>query len=452
MKPTLNPALRSFWETKADIKVLKGGRSSSKTWDTAGFSVYLASNYKVKLLCVRQFQNRISDSVYANLIIQIDRFGLTREFDIQNTIIRHKRTGASFHFYGIQRNLAEIKGFEGADICWVEEGESLTREQHLIIEPTLKKEGSELWIIYNPRLETDFVETIENDPKNGILVKTINYDENTFLSEKAIRRINVLKESDYDEYAHVYLGVPKSNDDEAVIKRAWIMAAIDAHIKLKIDIAGSKDIGFDVADSGADLCAQVYKHGIVALWCEKWKAKEDELLKSCTRVYRKAVDLGAEIIYDSIGVGAHSGAKIKELNEENKTKVKHSKFNAADSCVNPDKYYINDGTTKTTNKNFFCNLKAQSWWTVADRFRNTYNAVVRGEKFDVDDLISISSDMPDMALLVTELSTPKRDFAKDGRVKVESKDDLKKRDIMSPNVAEAFIAAFAPKTSAVACR
>jgi phage terminase large subunit len=450
VKPTLNPVLKPFWKTKADLKVLKGGRASSKTWDAAGFAVFLASNYSVKFLCVRQFQNRISESVYAVLKIQIERFGLSDEFDIQKSVIRHKTTGSEFHFYGIHRNIAEIKGFEGADICWIEEGEGLTSEQWAHIEPTLRKEGAECWLLYNPRLETDFVETsdlFKHDPENGVIVRHINYDENPFLSQTMLRKIAKLKRLDREAYEHIYLGIPKSNDDEAVIKRSWIMAAIDAHIKLDIEILGSKEIGFDVADSGKDLNSQIYKHGIVALWGEHWKGAEDELLKSCKRVYRKAVEFGAEINYDSIGVGATAGSKFKELNEEsnNKSEIEFTKFIAGAKVVNPDGYYIDAGKQRITNAEFFCNLKSQAWWLVADRFRNTYNAVVNGEKFDVEDLISISSNMPGLQNLVLELSTPRKDFAKDGRVKVEDKKDLAARDIISPNDADAFIMAYAPK-------
>lgn len=448
--PLLNPALRPFWKTKADVKVLKGGRASTKTWDTAGIAVFFASQYTVKFLCVRQFQNKIQESVYAILVIQIERYGLTDEFDIQKTSIRHKRTGSSFHFYGIHRNIAEIKGFEGADILWIEEGEGLTQLQWSIIEPTIRKEGSEVWLLYNPHLVSDFVETFKHDPDNGIIVRHINYTENPFLSSTMLRKITRLKESDYDEYEHIYLGIPKTDDDDVVIKRSWIEAAIDAHIKLGIEINGSKRIGFDVADSGKDLCSQIYFHGIVALWGESWKGKEDELLKSCTRVYTKAIEFGAEINYDSIGVGATAGSKFQDLNEERKKeglsgKVGYAKFVAGAKVINPEGLYIDTEDESVTNADFFANLKAQAWWNVADRFRNTYNAVINGEKFDESDLISISSDMPNLANLITELSTPRRHFDNAGRVKVESKDDLKKRDVNSPNDADAFIMGNAPK-------
>ena len=82
-----------------------------------------------------------------------------------------------------------------------------------------------------------------------------------------------------------------------------------------------------------------------------------------------------------------------------------------------------------TNKEMFSNVKAQSWWHVADMFRNTYNAVTKGKVYDVNDMISIDSSIGKKMInqLVEELSTPRKDVDNNGRVKVESKKDLKKR-------------------------
>ena len=74
--PTLNPALRDFWRAPARNRILYGGRDSSKSWDAAGFAIYLAQEPRLKLriLCTRQFQNKIEESVYTLLKIQIARF------------------------------------------------------------------------------------------------------------------------------------------------------------------------------------------------------------------------------------------------------------------------------------------------------------------------------------------------------------------------------------------
>ena len=280
-KPTLNPVLRDFWKAKADIKILKGGRASSKSWDTAGFCIYLACNYSMRFLCIRQFQSKIQESVYALLLVQIDRFEVRDQFEILKSSIVHKTTGTEFLFYGIHRSIAEIKGTENVDVAWLEESEGLTREQWDIISPTIRNEGSQIWCIYNPRLASDFIETFVNDPENGVIVKHINYDENPFLSDTMLRKINYLKVHDYEDYEHVYLGVPRTDDDAVVIRRSWIDAAIGFDIRP----AGVKNIGLDLADSGQDKCATVYRHGSVAYGCEIWKAADHELLKSCTRAW-----------------------------------------------------------------------------------------------------------------------------------------------------------------------
>jgi phage terminase large subunit len=447
-RPTLNPVLREYWAAKTvgerpvRNRVLYGGRASSKSWDAAGFAVYLASNAKLRFLCVRQFQNKIEESVYTLLKHQIDRFGLNSQFRALDNKIIGRKTGSEFLFYGLWRSIDEIKSLEGIDVLWIEEGHNLSEDQWKILEATIRKQGSQVWIVFNPRLSTDFAyKRFVVNPPPGTLVRRINYDENPFLSQTMRDVIEAAKAEDEDEFAHIYLGQPKDDDDDAIIKRSWIMAAVDAHKALGFEPSGRKRIGFDVADSGADKCAQIYAHGSVVSWADLWKAGEDELLKSCTRVWRAAMDRSASVAYDSIGVGATAGAKFGELNDANNgLRIHYEKFNAGGSVFKPEALY----TPQTKNKDMFLNIKAQSWWLVADRFRNTYNAIRKGEKFSDDELISLSSDLPYLDQLVDELSTPKRDYDNNGKVKVESKKDLAKREVASPNLADAFVMAFAP--------
>jgi len=177
----------------------------------------------------------------------------------------------------------------------------------------------------------------------------------------------------------------------------------------------------------------VFAHGSVVSWAAEWKGEEDELLKSCMKTYEQARQRDAEIIYDSIGVGASAGAKFAELNAANPKlrKLVYSKFNAGGAVYNPEGVY----QPGTKNKDMFSNIKSQAWWLVADRFRNTYNAVRKGETFRDDELISIASDCPHLGKLIDELSTPKRDYDANGRVKVESKKGI----IFNPRLATDFV-------------
>lgn len=444
MKSTLNPNLKGFFETPSRNKVLYGGRASSKSWHAAGFAIFLTQRYKLRILCTRQFQNKIAESVYTLLKIQAERFGLLDQYRFLESSIIHKVTGSEFIFYGLARNITEIKSLEGIDIGWHEECHLMTEEQWKILDPTIRKQGSQHWLIFNPDLISDFIykRFVTNPPPNTI-VRKINYLENPFLSQTMLDVIEAAKLEDYDEYQHIYLGEPRQDDDQAIIKRTWILSAIDAHKTLGIDPTGSKRIGFDVADSGEDKCAVAYAHGPVVEWADMWKSREDELLKSCTRVYYEAKEREASITYDCIGVGASAGAKFDELNQSLRQRVQYQKFNAGGAVFKPELIY----THNVKNKDMFSNIKAQAWWMLADRFKNTYNAIHNGQKFNDDELISISSDLPYLSLLIDELSTPKRDYDANGKVKVESKRDLDKRDIPSPNLADAVVMAFAPVIS-----
>lgn len=443
LKPTLNPALRPFWEAKGiRNRVLIGGRASSKSWDAAGFATFLANSAKLRFLCTRQFQNKIEESVYALLKIQIDRFGLSSRFEILNNKITNRITGSEFLFYGLARNIAEVKSLEGVDVLWIEEGHYLTEEQWDILEATIRKQGSQVWLIFNPKLATDFAyKHFVLNPPPDTLVRRINYDENPFLSETMRKIIEALKAKDPEKYQLIYGGQPDENDEKAVIKRAWLMAALDAHKRLGIEITGATRLGFDIADAGEDTCAMVEAKGPLATWSEEWKAKEDELLKSCAKVHSEARARGAKVIYDAIGVGATAGAKFNEINAELHLRVEHEKFFAGGKVYKPDAKY---GDTQVLNKDFFSNIKAQAWWLVADRLRNTYNAVRNGQQFDEDEMIFIDSAMPNLDKLMDELCTPLRDYDKNGKVMVESKQDLADRGIASPNMADAFIMAFLP--------
>lgn len=445
---TLNPNLRSFWKTRVTpegdpvrFRVLYGGRMSSKSHDMAGFAVARANFGTERFLCLRMYQNRIADSVFTLLKDKIEYFGLQDNFKIYSDAIEHKTNGSLFRFYGIARNIDEIKSFEGATVCWFEEAHNTTQNAYDIVRPTvMRNEGAEMWFSFNPRLSNDFIyKRFVVNPPRGSIVKQINYDQNPFLSSTALADIEAAKEEDYESYQHIYLGVPLDDDDAVVIKRSWIQSAIDAHKRVvpKSGIwTGRKVIGYDVADDGADSNAISGLDGSILTLIDEWKAGEDKLRESAAKSKNAAEKMGADMIgYDSIGVGAGTGSHLNAMGWS-----KHFKFNAGGAVSDPERNY---GDSKIKNKDFFANIKAQAWWLLADRFRNTHLAVTQDREFAASEMISLSSecDVKKLEKLIDELSTPKRDFDNQGKVKVESKKDLKKREVASPNIADSLIIA-----------
>jgi phage terminase large subunit len=438
----LNPALKDFWQTKRQIKVIYGGRMSSKTEDTAGILTYLASKYKIRVACLRRFQKNIEQSVYKTLKRKITEDEYFKPLFNINTATIKSTCGSEFIFMGTQLNLEEIKGLDDIDITWIEEAEKLTEVQWNLIRPTiLRKEGSFVILVFNPYLDTDFVyKEFVTKQRDNTLTRKINYTQNPFLSSSAKDLIlSDEKNLDEDEFNNIYLGMPRAGSEDALIKRAWLYECVDAHKKLGIEPTGSDNIGYDIADTGVDKNALAHSFGILLRHIEQWQGKEDALDKSHTKVYNYARDVKGSIInYDSIGVGAGAGSKFRELNEGQTTRVKYYKFNAGAGVDNPDKKY---GNTEIKNKDMFSNLKALAWWDVADRVKMTYNAVTKGTEYDEDEVISLSSSLKELDALIVELSTPLKDTDKTGKVRVESKEDLKKRGIPSPNLADAFIMA-----------
>ncbi len=162
--------------------------------------------------------------------MQIERFGLNPQFRILDNKIIGRKTRSEFLFYGLWRSIDEIKSLESIDILWIEEAHNLTEAQWKILEATIRKSGSQVWVIFNPRLATDFAykRFVTNPPPNTV-VRLINYDETPLLSETMLAVIEAAKAEDEDEYQHIYRGVPKDNDDSVIIKRsAWCSSlAID---------------------------------------------------------------------------------------------------------------------------------------------------------------------------------------------------------------------------------
>lgn len=424
-------------------KIAHGGRGSGKSWSIARILIEISRRGKFRILCARELQNSISDSVIQLLSDTISRCGYDNEFDIQKTTIINLVTGSEFLFYGIKTNVTKIKSLEGIDICWVEEAESVSEDSWNVLIPTIRKEGSEIWASFNAKniLDNTYQRFIV-DPPHDIYSIKVNYYDNPYFPETLRREMEECKARDYDLYLHIWEGEPVADSEQAIIKPSWIAAAVDAHIKLGFGAEGIKRLGFDVADEGDDENSEVFRHGSIVKSAKVWS--DGDVIESSNRVNSSASEKRVnEIVYDSIGVGAGVKAHLGRV-----ANVTVTGFNAGSAVIDPDKNYMPD----KTNKDMFSNLKAQAWWSVRDRFFKTYRAVNGLQQYPVDELISFDSesmDKKELEYLKAELSRPRIDYDNNGRVKVESKKDLKKRGIPSPNRADALIMAFAPGGNAV---
>lgn len=179
----------------ARYHVIYGGRGSGKSWSVARALILKAYEKPIRILCARETQKSIQESVHRLLKEQIEALGLSWFFQVQETKIVGKN-GSDFAFAGIrQQGVANLKSFEGCDICWVEEAQVVTKKSWDVLIPTIRKPSSEFYIVFNPELDSD--ETYERfvlNPPEGAVVIPCNYSDNPwFPPELESERLSWLK-------------------------------------------------------------------------------------------------------------------------------------------------------------------------------------------------------------------------------------------------------------------
>jgi phage terminase large subunit len=218
-------------------KVAHGGRSSAKSWSFAGLTVVLGSQHKLRILCAREYQTSIRDSIYKLICDRIEQMGLLRYYEIQAQAI-FGVNGTEFIFAGIKTDPLKIKSLEAIDICLVEEAERVSEPSWKYLIPTIRtKHGSsEIWVCFNPRDETDetYKRFILRDRPDMRRVE-INWSDNPwFPAELKAERENdwgrIAECTDDDEraqlqadYDHIWQGKLQKNSNASVFRRRVIV-------------------------------------------------------------------------------------------------------------------------------------------------------------------------------------------------------------------------------------
>jgi phage terminase large subunit len=166
-------------------KVAHGGRGSAKSWSFARALLMHGVNRPLRILCAREIQKSLADSVHQLLSDQVEMMGLQGFYDIQQTEINGKFNSTKFIFHGLSELTVDtIKSYEGIDIVWVEEGQSITERSWKILIPTIRKDGSEIWISFNPDLDSDptYVRFVKTPAPDSIVVE-MNWRDNPFWND-----------------------------------------------------------------------------------------------------------------------------------------------------------------------------------------------------------------------------------------------------------------------------
>lgn len=188
-------------------KVAYGGRDGAKSHSFARALLLLGAEKPLRIGCFREVQRSIKDSVHKLLSDRIEAMGLQSDYDVLQTEIRGTN-GTEILFAGLSSQTRDsIKSFEGMDIAWVEEAQSVSKRSWDILIPTIRKPDSEIWASFNPDLDTDdtYQRFVVNQPP-GAKVVHINFDDNPWRSKALDAEREHMRITAPDDYAHIYLG------------------------------------------------------------------------------------------------------------------------------------------------------------------------------------------------------------------------------------------------------
>lgn len=429
------------------IKSFFGGRGAAKTEEFAQYVVSRVHLLGQKWMAAREFQNSIDESCYSVLVNKIYALGWEDSFDIQATKIIHKN-GGKIDFVGLARNIMSFKSKFGYDGMWIEEAETVSKKSWDVLIPTVRKEHSEIIASWNTgdtasatyqMLVAPYIDAINEHgfyEDDYLICVKVNYWDNPYFGEPLKTDMERLKASNFKEYLHIWGGEPKAEYDDSIIVSEWVDSAKDAHLKLPhIKAVGEVVLSFDPADTGKDAKALALRHGVVVK--SILQKKDGDIDDAISWAFDTAYENRCEIlIYDSIGVGAGVKVGLKDR-IANKRIIVHG-FGGGDSPT------LGKYKDDRLNTDVFLNKRAQYWWLLRDRLENTYRAVEKGEYFDPKTMISLSSEIKDFDQLKSELVRQQRKRTSGSRrIQLQSKDEMRKQGIPSPNMADALAMAFA---------
>lgn len=201
------PAKLKFLFKPARYKVAYGGRGGAKSWGFARALLIRGVQEPLRVLCAREVQLTIRDSVHRLLSDQIAALGLSHFYRITDHDITGLN-GTSFTFAGLrQQDASKLKSYEGVNVCWVEEAQNVSKRSWDVLTPTIRREGSEIWVSFNPDLDTD--ETYRRfvvSPPPGAQVHKINYYDNPWFPEVLRKEMEHCKATDLAAWENIWNG------------------------------------------------------------------------------------------------------------------------------------------------------------------------------------------------------------------------------------------------------
>ena len=386
------------------IKFYYGGRAGGKSYAFADSLLLKGRQQKLFIACLREIQESIKDSVYKLLCDRIALYELN-DYQIFENRIENTLTGTKFIFRGLRdQDVQHIKSLEGVDIAWIEEAQTISKKSWEILEPTIRKDGSEIWISMNREQENDALWiALAAHPDDRTLVRKVNYMDNPFCPEEIKIQAEKCKNMSPDDYAHIWLGEPVRQGNTKLISSDLVRKAF---VSTMLSSTSPLVIGLDVARFGDDETVFCFRRG---RWCIKFQSYQKldnvevaNLATNFIREYqphRLFLDIGGQ------GAGVYDILKDRGFGEI----IRGVYF--GEKAINDERYF---------------NRRAEMWDGIQAWLAS-----------------SPQVQLPQNEDVFNELTGVNKKYDRRGRLQLEEKDEIKKRLGRSPDKADALALTFA---------
>ncbi len=402
--PKLNPIITQLNEHM--LFLLEGGRGSAKSHSVARLLLFLGEERKLRIVCGREIQANIEESVHALLKDLIDQYDLA--YDVFAHKIKHKWTGTEFSFKGFrEQGNVSVKGLEGVDILWIDEAQSITKPTLDIIIPTvIRTSNPKIFFTMNRFLRDDAVPEYCAGRKECLHIK-INYNENPFCPQALKIEAEEMMAKSQRDYDHIWRGEPIQQADD------YLFNFHKLHKTIELEPFGERFmrqrvLGIDFAAQGNDLCVATALDRITNQhWglAERIPWDEPDTMVSVGRIVNLIGELKPDItVLDIGGMG----------------KVVYDRLNEIGMDIIP----FDGGSTEGVDTKTYANNRALGYYTTRDWL-------------DSEFLLMEQKDME----VIKELEKIKMKYRSNGVRLIQSKVDMKKELGFSPDNADSIMMA-----------
>ena len=421
---------------------VRGGRGSGKSYMLALLVLYLGLKERHFVLCLREYQKSLDDSVLPLMKYWIDKHpALDAHYQINPQNIKG-RNGTRIIFRGAAQETGGARGIRsifGVTLTFADEAQYLTKASWREILPSVMREGNPRFMAaYNPLNPDDPVHTFAEDERDNALVLDVNWNDNPFFPESLdeMRRVDERLLS-AAEYEHLWEGklLPGDLVVDPVLPKEWLQACIDAY-RPEYEAVHELHAGFDPADEGRDLNALALRRGPTLVDVSSWSGKGIDPGISAEKVHNICLDRGVEMLsFDATSVGAAVRSRLVQLDPSYRWKPVHY----AGGVRNKKRWYV---VGAMRNGAYFANRPAQLAWNLRQRAMMTMR-LVAGGNVDPETCLFIAPEVAENEAFLAHMSQPTYD--KDsGKVRVdkygESRDN--KQAKRSPDLFDAVTLAF----------